>query len=59
MHLAADDARAAALILSGLDADFAVVGPPELRDAVARLGERYARAAGTAQTAPPTSSPMP
>ena len=34
------------------DADFEVVGPPELKDALARLAHRYADAATGGRTAP-------
>jgi predicted DNA-binding transcriptional regulator YafY len=40
----ADSAETLAAWLSFLDADFDVLGPPELQDAVAILAHRYARA---------------
>lgn len=71
--LSCDDARSAALILTGLDAEFVVESPDELVEELRRVADRYARAIGgsavptvqptaqsTAQpTAPPTSQPIP
>lgn len=69
VRLAADDARSAALILTGLDAEFTVEGPDALVDELRGIAARYERAtAGTAgttagptgqPTAPPTSQPTP
>lgn len=63
VRLAADDARSAALILTGLDADFAVESPHELVEELRRIAVRYEKAVATAgpaqPTAPPTSRPTP
>ncbi|MDD7968749.1 helix-turn-helix transcriptional regulator [Actinomycetospora lemnae] len=64
VSLASDDARSAALILTGLDADFVVESPDALVDELRRVADRYTRAVGRpAQPAqpivPPTSQPIP
>jgi predicted DNA-binding transcriptional regulator YafY len=51
--LSTDDARAAGLILTGLDADFVVESPDALVDELRAIAARYARATGQ-PTAPPT-----
>jgi predicted DNA-binding transcriptional regulator YafY len=57
----ADDARSAAMILVGLDAEFVVESPDVLEDEVRAMAQRCGRAtARTGQpTAPPTSQPIP
>ena len=60
--LASDDARSAALILTGLDAEFVVESPDALAEELRAIAARYTRAtAGRPDhpTAPPTSQPMP
>jgi hypothetical protein len=52
------------MILTGLDADFAVESPDDLVDELRRVATRYERAvagatAGAQPTAPPTSTPIP
>jgi predicted DNA-binding transcriptional regulator YafY len=68
VRLSSDDARSAALVLTGLDADFAVESPDELVDELRRVATRYERAVagagadatgGAQPTAPPTSTPIP
>ena len=65
VRLSSDDARSAALILTGLDADFAVEMPDDLVDELRRVATRYQRAtaatttAAAHPTAPPTSTPIP
>jgi predicted DNA-binding transcriptional regulator YafY len=54
VRLACDDARSAALILTGLDTDFVVESPDVLVDELRRVADRYARAAGAQPMAPPT-----
>ncbi|MBO0708017.1 MAG: WYL domain-containing protein, partial [Candidatus Dormibacteraeota bacterium] len=44
LTLGATSLAAVALWLGALDADFTVVSPPELRDELLRLAERYGRA---------------
>lgn len=46
VHLACDDARAAGMLLGGLDAELVVESPPELVDEARRLAGRWSRAAG-------------
>ncbi|GAA4793057.1 YafY family protein [Actinomycetospora chlora] len=46
VRLSTDDARAAALILTGLDTDFVVESPDTLGDELRRVADRYARAVG-------------
>ena len=57
--LSSDDARSAALILTGLDTDFRVESPPALIDEFRRVATRFTRAVGDQPTAPPTSQPIP
>ncbi len=67
VFLATDDARGAALILSGLDVDFVVESPDELVAHTRVLAARFARAGGGSApgevggqpTTPPTRDPTP
>ena len=46
MRMSTDSLDWAALAVGALDADFAVVSPPALREHLRRWGERFARASG-------------
>ena len=42
--MSVDDLEWPAMVLAAVGADFEIVGPPELRDHVQRIGELFARA---------------